>query len=304
MVEVQNSGRMTRSGSDISIARSSVEAERVPLSSTPYELPLSFQAQPSIYAGKTTRTLLARLRWPFVFITGSVILATACYAIMQTHALTTSETANTYANQAADDVRARRLLSEAYSGLNPEYEVDQSELRFKEGESDHSAKNDFRKIHFAREASPRGGSYEGFQCGSHYPGKMCPLPGQCAPAAKGHPAIDVVREKGQCIHWETGRLAHPISISQTEVDRARSKQAAFSPNWEGEGIWTGSEWKPEQKLIQKKYRFFSPQAMHQCFAGKRILIQGDSMMRQLYNRLIHYTREIPVSCTTQYVKFY
>ena len=46
----------------------------------------------------------------------------------------------------------------------------------------------------------------------------------------------------------------------------------------------------------KTYHFFTPEDIHRCFAGKRIVMQGDSMIRQVYSRLINYLRLIPTHC--------
>lgn len=46
----------------------------------------------------------------------------------------------------------------------------------------------------------------------------------------------------------------------------------------------------------QRFHFFTPEEVHQCFKGKRLVVQGDSMMRQFFHRLVNYLRQIPTSC--------
>ena len=197
--------------------------------------------------------------------------------------------------------QSHALMSANYAGLNPEYKIRQEEIRSTNKE-EQSYAYDFREIKFAPLSKPPGRLYQGHTCLSHYPGEVCPIPAQCLPPASDGPGVRAVQSKGPCIHWERGVLANPISVTPEDVRRGRSKES-LTTTWDVDGVWDGEKWTPKLQSefpfmakSNSKYRSFSPQEMHKCLAGKRIFIQGDSMIRQVYNRLIHWSREIPV-CT-------
>lgn len=48
------------------------------------------------------------------------------------------------------------------------------------------------------------------------------------------------------------------------------------------------------------YAFFTPEDAQRCFMGKRIMFSGDSMIRQLYTRVINYVRGIPTNAEHLY----
>jgi len=43
------------------------------------------------------------------------------------------------------------------------------------------------------------------------------------------------------------------------------------------------------------YTFFTPEDVHRCFVGKRIVFSGDSLIRQLFTRTINYLRGTPTN---------
>ena len=64
----------------------------------------------------------------------------------------------------------------------------------------------------------------------------------------------------------------------------------------------GDLWQPDEtnKTHAQPWHFFTPEEIHQCFIGKRIVFQGDSMIRQIMTRLVFYLRMYPTMCEHQY----
>ena len=188
-----------------------------------------------------------------------------------------------------DDERARLRTADDWSGLNPTFVVKPDAIRLGVNTT---SPEDFRDIQYAKLARPPDAEYAGSTCLSHSPDSVCPIPGQCAPPGD-EAAQRLVQENGPCLHWRSGRLAHPVSLTPHDVQRARLVQP-FTARWEADGTWDGRAWFPRPATSRPKYRSFTPQDMHRCLAGKRVLFQGDSMVRQIKNRLVHWSREIPV----------
>jgi len=149
--------------------------------------------------------------------------------------------------------------------------------------------------------------YQGRTCLVHYPGQHCPFPRQCAdpvPHSEGERAI---RKNGPCIHWRQGDLPNLPSFTSSSIAQGRSRELNINDVFDRNGSWSEEDiWIPNaaaqlgQNHPSDKFRFFTPQETAKCLAGKRILVQGDSMMRQFYNRLIHYMRGIPSSTEKYY----
>lgn len=184
-------------------------------------------------------------------------------------------------SESNDLKRTRALMSRDWAGLNPDYYLSKMDIVPSSDRSQIQAdhrdfEDDFRRISFAKYARPpnEADEYKGYTCLTHYPGHTCPWPSQCTPPAQDNPlAVKTIAEKGACVHWKQGKLAHPIKANANDVQRGRDT-SYYTPDWDTEGEWKDNSWIPKSK---RKYRFFTPQDMHSCLLGKRILVQGDSM---------------------------
>ena len=154
----------------------------------------------------------------------------------------------------------------------------------------------FSSLHLKAKETP---SYIGDTCLSHYPGQICPVPGACPPGRSDNQSLqNVLRDRGQCVHWSTGSLPSPIPEMSSEQVQEHKSKVRHSLAFDKDGFWHEDEWRPQQ--TSERYRFFTPEDMHTCLAGKRIYFQGDSLMRQIYNRIITYSRMIPASIEHYY----
>ena len=198
-----------------------------------------------------------------------------------------------------DDMRAQYRTSHTFEGLNPDFKIDYNDI-VTLNESipleQLTMQDDMRNITFAEGSAPAELQYKGLECRSHYPGQICPFPGQCAPPDENSEgAVNAVNANGGCLHWKSGSLPYPIEMAKEDVDTARFTPVKDTVNWDVEGKWDGDTWTPHPyHSMPRSYKFFSPQDAMRCLAGKRVLISGDSIMRQVANRLVQYLREIPV----------
>ncbi|KZV84334.1 hypothetical protein EXIGLDRAFT_776669 [Exidia glandulosa HHB12029] len=196
----------------------------------------------------------------------------------------------------------RVVMDPALAGLSPEYVQHELE-RDKELNGGYNYTLDHRShlppasaFYNIRVAHPEAvpelqPQYRGLRCIDRYPLDHCPFPGICPPAA-----VEV--EEKPCAVWgegypsslerwiEGGGLQRPSTARRTTVD------------WDVPGRWKGDLWHPRGSSIPPKnsYHFFTPEEVHQCFKGKRIMFQGDSMVRQLFSRVIQYLRLLPTYC--------
>ncbi len=210
------------------------------------------------------------------------------------------------------------LLSPEFIGLSPhfvQYDLTNDQIRSNLTDlpiSNRTVELDFRRISIAGRDHPVGREYQGFSCLAHYPGAHCPLPGQCPPAHADSLGAESVSTNGPCLHWGTGTLPYSLQPpAWPDISEARSSLQLES-DWDCDGTWTGDRWLPnvpvgrndgrkvDRAAQPRPYRFFTPKDMHTCLIGKRIFIQGDSMMRQLFHRIIHYSRGIPSSAEKYY----
>lgn len=65
--------------------------------------------------------------------------------------------------------------------------------------------------------------------------------------------------------------------------------ADLCPDTDTSGTWQDEMWAPAGCGLA----WFTPAEAQQCLAGRRVLFVGDSMIRQLYLRLVRYLRGLP-----------
>lgn len=148
---------------------------------------------------------------------------------------------------------------------------------------------DFRRIKVAStNGKKRRHAFQGLECRNHYIDDICPVPGQCADAADDRAsALRSVAERGPCLSWGRGKV--PLFTSEP---LQQTYTSASLQDWDAEGEWQGPLYKPSS-TNSRQYRLYTPSEIRQCLAGKRILFHGDSMMRQLFGRLVTFSRFIP-----------
>lgn len=141
--------------------------------------------------------------------------------------------------------------------------------------------------------------YQGSGCQSTYPLKDCPFPGLCAPVSEERKMHELDQP---CVVWRSGipaSLRRVISSAGHTVDSAsREHTLDFdSPGrWLDDDLWhpCASTQSSLRVLVLKDanidgsdmhhnegYAFFTPEDVQRCFMGKRIMLTGDSMVRQL-----------------------
>lgn len=94
------------------------------------------------------------------------------------------------------------------------------------------------------------------------------------------------RPGSDCTWWRHGRYnwsGDPAAVSAHLRDRLKSScsdtlaRGAFNEH---------GHWQPSSGSC--KWHWLTPPQVHACLRGKRLLVSGDSMMRQLYNRLVKF----------------
>ncbi|KZV86927.1 hypothetical protein EXIGLDRAFT_774131 [Exidia glandulosa HHB12029] len=136
--------------------------------------------------------------------------------------------------------------------------------------------------------------YRGEHCLSTYPLSVCPFPGLCSPPA------DELERGLPCAVWGTGKAEsiHRYEVAPRELAHARDLEQVL--DWDAPGRWVGDLWHPYNSGAAKQqgrtFHYFTPDEMHACLRGKRIVVQGDSMLRQFFSRIISYSRLQPTSC--------
>lgn len=192
------------------------------------------------------------------------------------------------------------LIREVYAGLAPEFALTIRGDRVRPNDtfqavetSQRTLDMDFRQLKTARPpATPA--AYRGTECRSHYTERICPVPGQCPPPVQdAQDAMSAVSALGPCLAWRRGQLTTPYVVREIPgLEIAKTPEELHQ--WDVDGQWNDPLWIPDNAATAR-YRFFSPEEMVQCLAGKRVLIMGDSLLRQLFTRLIQFARRIPAS---------
>ncbi|EJD42171.1 hypothetical protein AURDEDRAFT_115154 [Auricularia subglabra TFB-10046 SS5] len=195
-------------------------------------------------------------------------------------------------------------MSESLWGIDAEY----AEKELKRDMDDHgghddtvdprsgkSPSNAFRNIvvaHPDKEFEALGPQFHGTHCLDRYPLDVCPFPGLCLPALNDESA------QKPCAVWGEGR---PASLQRYLANDGLKLNSTFREepwDWDVPGRWIGDLWHPYGGVMEPKhkYHFFTPEELHQCFRGKRIVFQGDSIIRQMFSRLVQYLRLQPTMC--------
>ncbi|EJD42237.1 hypothetical protein AURDEDRAFT_126651 [Auricularia subglabra TFB-10046 SS5] len=134
--------------------------------------------------------------------------------------------------------------------------------------------------------------YHGERCLSRYPLSACPFPGLCAPP------LDALDIGLPCAVWGSGHLE---SYARYRAGAGPTKPRAGQPrDWDAPGRWVRDLWHPYNagaaRANDRPFHFFAPEEMHACLRGKRVVVQGDSMLRQFFSRVIAYARGLPTAC--------
>ncbi|EJD42159.1 hypothetical protein AURDEDRAFT_186149 [Auricularia subglabra TFB-10046 SS5] len=166
------------------------------------------------------------------------------------------------------------------------------------GKSLADAWKDLKRAAPAAEVTELLPQFRGTRCLSRYPLQECPFPGQCPPAIPGSYATKQKDNHLPCAQWATGEPA-ALRRYLSQDDRTRDSRS-FRDNlldWDVDGRWIDDMWHPYDPLLREPdaFHFFTPEEVHRCFRGKRIVFQGDSLVRQLFYRVVNYLRQLPTS---------
>lgn len=196
-----------------------------------------------------------------------------------------------------DRRRALTLLrKDFYAGLDPAYAATIQHEEIRPGVAHINVKTssrtldmDFRQPLIAK-PPVRKKAYEGYECRTHFFNELCVAPGQCPEASsRNREAMRAVHNYGPCLSWLSGRLPE----HDDDEELPENKKSPNAPtSWDFDGEWRDPLWVPNTRT-SKLYRFFTPSDARQCLRGKRILIEGDALLRQLFMRLIQFMREMP-----------
>lgn len=199
----------------------------------------------------------------------------------------------------ADFETTRLLLDKTrFGGLHPEYAARLKPTDYVVKPAYAAVATEERLLHMdhrdIRVADPIDlPAYQGLECTVHYDDQLCPVPGACPdPDRNDGRAVEAAKSKGPCAVWGRGRV--PFFEQPRFHSKQKSSHRHGSP-FDTEGEWVDPDWRPKDSSLAKRYRFFTPSEMRQCLGGKRVLIQGDSLMRQIFERLIQFSRFMPTS---------
>ncbi|KZV85298.1 hypothetical protein EXIGLDRAFT_726319 [Exidia glandulosa HHB12029] len=163
------------------------------------------------------------------------------------------------------------------------------------GKSPANAFRDIVVAHPSADVRALEPQFRGTRCLHHYPLDVCPFPGLCPPAADD--AEDKSNTK-PCGEWGEGR---PASLKRFLDKGGLHANRTFRDeplDWDVPGRWKGDLWHPYggPTAPAHRYHFYTPEDLHQCFRGKRIVFQGDSIVRQMFSRLVQYMRLQATNC--------
>ncbi|EJD42151.1 hypothetical protein AURDEDRAFT_168706 [Auricularia subglabra TFB-10046 SS5] len=155
-----------------------------------------------------------------------------------------------------------------------------------------SAFSDIRVAHPTEDVLKLAPQYRGLQCIDRYPLDHCAFPGVCPPAHGDPPG-----EK-PCAVWDTGYSASLERFIEGGGLKKPSAARKEVIDWDRPGRWIGDLWHPygSVQAPENEYHFFTPEEVHQCFISKRVMLQGDSMVRQLFSRVVQYLRLQATNC--------
>ncbi|KAH7102272.1 hypothetical protein BKA62DRAFT_699866 [Auriculariales sp. MPI-PUGE-AT-0066] len=206
----------------------------------------------------------------------------------------------------------RLIMSLSLAGIDPQYAARELPTDMRdhgannytvEPKSGLSPSSAFKNLVFAKpstEVLATLPQYRGHNCLSPYPLSVCPFPGLCAPPE--HPE----KSSQPCAVWGTGK---PSSVTRYLAGSTHGETANFRTgkqlrDWDAPGRWVrdlyhlyGHNGRTRaQAGGDRDLHFFTPEQMHSCLRGKRIVVQGDSILRQFFGRVMAYSRLQPTSC--------
>jgi len=130
-------------------------------------------------------------------------------------------------------------------------------------------------------AEAHGGEYfAGVECHqpSRYPGEECPFPGMCLP-------------NSTCTSWRSGKFSAESTRSwqnpSTESDTLRTNLECPC-GADCDGSFVNERWTPSDAACHTPW--LSPHEMMSHIRGKTILFSGDSLVRQIFLRMVAHLR--------------
>lgn len=132
----------------------------------------------------------------------------------------------------------------------------------------------FLVLSFRAQAPEPTWTFKGVECHpfSLYPDKVCPIKGMCP--------ID----GPSCVAWRTGRL----NLASVSAPGPKSKCASY----DGDGEFDRGVWHYRDKSCSLSW--YSTALAHRALTGKQITFAGDSVIRQVFLRLVWHLRDIEV----------
>ena len=131
--------------------------------------------------------------------------------------------------------------------------------------------------------------YTGLDCqpGSEYPGNICSLPASYCQYGTA----------SNCTWWKHGFYSATKTADKSHLDE-RSSTSQRQPEQprciytDYSGAFVNSTWQPLRRANCKYFSFDANEA-RSCLHGRRIVFSGDSLMRQVFLRLISHLRGLP-----------
>lgn len=179
----------------------------------------------------------------------------------------------------------------AFAGLDPRFVDSMNSSHFKAPwDAEDREKADFRGIHRAQQhVLQEPAEFHGWDCITHFSSEACPLSGACLPPDPEQHSSQIKSPQRPCLNWKHGRILHlaehPVALNANPFK--------LTDEWDVNGQFDDTQaWLPAGALAGSYRHLNSRDALH-CLAGKRLFIQGDSMMRQLFGRLVGLVRGQP-----------